>query len=352
MTTPPIIDGHNDTILRLYMAEEPIDFFAGRDGGHIDFPRIKAGGLSGGFFALYTPNQEKMTSYPGDKKDGDQAGYEVPLPPALDQNYALQYTVGMAAKLLQVERQSQGQMRIVRTAPELEQCINDGTFAIIFHIEGAEAIDTDLNALYLLHAAGLRSLGLVWSRPTAFGYGVPFRFPATPNIGPGLTDAGKALVRACNQLSILVDMSHLNEAGFWDVARISDAPLVTTHSGAHACSNSPRNLTDKQLDAIAESGGMTGVNFHVGFLREDGTNEPTTSLTEIVRHARYIADRIGVDHVGLGSDFDGATMPGDLKDVAGLPKLVQALRDGGFSEAEVSKITYQNWLRVLGKTWK
>jgi membrane dipeptidase len=159
-------------------------------------------------------------------------------------------------------------------------------------------------------------------------------------------------VRACNRLGILVDLSHLNEAGFWDVARLSDRPLVATHSNAHALSPSSRNLTDPQLDAIRESGGVVGVNFAVGFLREDGGHEPATPITEIVRHVDYLAQRMGVDHVAFGSDFDGALISEELGGAAGLPKLVEALRDAGYDDEAVAKITHENWLRVLRATWR
>ena len=168
----------------------------------------------------------------------------------------------------------------------------------------------------------------------------------------GLTAAGKRLVTACNRLGVLVDLSHLNEAGFWDVHRISDAPLVATHSAVHALCPSPRNLTDAQLDAIGATGGIVGVNFHVGFLRPDGDADAPTSLREIVRHARYVADRIGVEHVGLGSDFDGAHMPDDLEDVTRLPDLVGALGEAGFSQRDLGLITHENWVRVLEQTWR
>src|SRR5204862_5975253 len=114
-----------------------------------------------------------------------------------------------------------------------------GTIAAILHFEGAEPIDSQLNALEVFYRAGLRSLGLVWSRPNAFGEGVPFRFPSSPDTGPGLTAAGRELVRECNRLGILVDLSHLNERGFWDVADVTTAPLVATHSNAHALSATP-----------------------------------------------------------------------------------------------------------------
>jgi membrane dipeptidase len=235
---------------------------------------------------------------------------------------------------------------------DLRRCLDERTFAVIIHIEGAEAIDTRLEALDVLYEARLRSLGPVWSRPNAFAHGVPFDFPRDPDTGPGLTPAGRRLVKRCNQLGILIDLSHLNARGFWDVAKISDAPLVATHSCAHALCASPRNLTDAQLDVIALSRGLVGINYHVGFLRTDGDAKAETSLTEIVRHARYVADRIGVGHVALGSDFDGATMPGDLGDVTRLPVLLEALRAGGFNEEELRAIAYGNWLRVLGDTWR
>ena len=148
---------------------------------------------------------------------------------------------------------------------------------------------------------------------------MPFRFPGSPDIGPGLTDRGRDLVRSCNELGIVLDLSHLNEQGFWDVAALTDAPLVVTHTAAHALCPSTRNLTDEQLDAVGESDGVVGVAFHVGNLRADGHQDPDTPLSEIVRHLEYIANRIGIDHVAFGSDFDGAIMPRDLGDVAGLP---------------------------------
>ena len=171
-------------------------------------------------------------------------------------------------------------------------------------------------------------------------------------MGPGLTDAGKALVRACNELGILLDLSHLNEMGFWDVEKISEAPLVATHSCVHALCPSPRNLTDKQLDAIGASGGLVGINFAVKFLRKDGEGNPDTPLGDLVQHFRYIADRIGVDHLAIGSDFDGTTVPSEIGDVTGLPRLLAALRGGGFDEEALKKITLENWLRILSLTWK
>src|SRR5690606_26678002 len=129
-----------------------------------------------------------------------------------------------------------------------------------------------------LYAAGLRSVGIVWSRQNAFGTGVPFRHNADPDIGPGLTGAGKELVRVCNAMGVMIDLSHLNAAGFRDVAAISDRPLVATHSNVHAVSPHARNLTDWQLAAIRESGGVAGLNYACGFLRPDGAMRTDTEI--------------------------------------------------------------------------
>jgi membrane dipeptidase len=224
--------------------------------------------------------------------------------------------------------------------------------AAVPHFEGAEAIDRSLEALPVFYEAGLRSLGLVWSRPNAFGYGVPFQYPHSPDTGPGLKGAGRALVRACNQLGILIDLAHLNERGFWDVARLSAAPLVASHTAAHAICPMTRNLTDRQLDAIGASGGLVGVVFEPCATRPDGNDDPDTSLEVIVRHVDYIATRIGIEHVGLGSDFDGATMPRMLEDAAGLPRLIAALRHHGYDDDALRRVTHTNWLRVLERTWQ
>ena len=355
MTTLKIIDGHNDTFLRLYQNEQKgytRSFFERSEEGHIDYPRAVEGGLAGGFFAVFLPNKKrKEGKMPVPAEDGTLS-YQVPLPKPLKYNYAARQAIAITSRIIRAEEASEGRLEIVRDAAALEGCLDDGRLAIILHFEGAEAIDKNLDALHVYYAAGLRSLGLVWSRPNRFATGVPFNYPDSPDIGPGLTDLGKALVRECNQLGVMLDLSHLNEKGFWDVAALTDAPLVATHSNAHALCPVPRNLTDKQLDAIGESGGMVGMNFHVGFLRADGRFDQETSLSEIVRHLTYIAERIGVDHVGFGSDFDGATMPDDLGDVTGLPRLVAALRDAGFDDADLRKITHENWLRVLRRTWR
>ncbi|HWD14017.1 dipeptidase [Pseudochrobactrum sp. sp1633] len=340
-TLTPVFDGHNDVLLRLWTDSEanPVKrFIEGEKVGHIDLPRAKKGGLAGGLCAIYVPS-------PSMEKD---ANGDYPTP---EQGDALRITLGMAALLAKIEAQSNGGLKICRSADDIRTAMSNGSFASVLHIEGAEAISADLDALYVLHQAGLRTLGPVWSRPNIFAYGVPFRFPSTPDIGPGLSDAGKDLIRACNELKIMVDLSHMNDKGFWDIAAISDAPLVASHSNAHTLCTHSRNVTEKQMDAIKETGGLMGINFGVSFLRADGQKITATPLSEMVRHIDYIINRIGVDHVALGSDFDGTTIPDALGSAADLPLLIEELRKAGYDQETIDKIAHKNWIRVLEKTW-
>lgn len=338
-----VFDGHNDALTR----EDHDGLVAGRAGGHLDLPRMAAGGMRGGIFAVFSPSPDARWA-PEVDAEGVLA---VPLPAPLAHETAAAYAVTAAGRLLALERG--GHLVVARDAAALDAArTGDGPPVAVLHLEGAEAIDPGLESLELWYAAGLRSVGLVWSRPNAFAHGVPFRFPSSPDTGPGLTGAGRALVLRCAQLGILVDLSHLNEAGFWDVAALNAGPLVASHSGVHAISPASRNLTDAQLDAVAASGGLVGIVFACAFLRPDFADDEDTPLELIVEHARYVRDRIGIAHVAFGSDFDGTTVPAALGDAAGLPRLLDALRAGGFSEDELEALAWGNWRRVLGAWWR
>ncbi len=352
----PVFDGHNDVLLRLFRQTDGqvngpksddamIRFFAGENVGHLDWPRMRKGGFAGGMFAIYVPSQSEDPQ--GAEKWMTQAEYDVPLPPPLPFAYAQDVTLRMAALLLRLERDSQGRLALCRTRCEIDAAMAAGRVAMVMHIEGAEGIDPDFVMLDVLHAAGLRSIGPVWSRPTLFGHGVPFRFPATPDTGPGLTELGKGLVRHCNKLKIMIDLSHLNGKGFWDVAEISDAPLIATHSNAHAVCPHSRNLTDDQLRAIRDSKGMVGLNYATCFLRPDGQQNLDTPVEDMLRHLDHLIAVLGVDHVGLGSDFDGATIPAFIDDAAGLPRLTAAMRRHGYDDVTMAKLCHGNWLDVL-----
>jgi membrane dipeptidase len=349
----PVFDGHNDILLRLLQAPEKREeiWLKGEGRGHLDLPRMKAGGFAGGFFAIYVPSPMAQDAA-GFAAMMANPPFSLPLPALIEAPDALPVAFAMANHLLWMERAAPQDFRICRTAAELRDCLRKGIIAAIMHMEGAEAIDESLDALHGLHAMGLRSLGPVWSRPTIFGHGVPFAFPSSPDTGPGLSDAGKRLVKECNALNILLDLSHLNEAGFNDVAALSDAPLVATHSNAHALCPSSRNLTDRQLAMIAESNGMVGLNYAVSFLNADGARDAGRGFEPMLRHLDHLITHLGEDRVGLGSDFDGALIPDSLGDVAGLPRLVQAMRDHGYDETLLAKLCHENWLNLLERTFK
>jgi membrane dipeptidase len=348
LPTPPIFDGHNDVLLRLMKDTSPdpvARFLEGGGPGHIDLPKARAGNFAGGMFAVFCPS-------PGERPDftAPRDMSNTPLPPELPMDLARRMTVHQIGLLLRLEAASNGQFAVCRSAADIRAAMARGALAAVLHIEGAEAIDEDFYFLDVLYAAGLRSIGPVWSRTNVFGHGVPFRFPHSPDIGPGLTDAGKQLVRACNEKRILIDLSHITERGFWDVAQLSTAPLVATHSNVHTVTPSPRNLTADQLRAIRDSDGMVGLNFATGFLRADGQMRADTEIDDMIRHLDALIDALGETRVGMGSDFDGALIPAPIGDAAGLPRLFEALAQHGYDAPLLEKLAHGNWLSLLERT--
>ncbi|WMS41209.1 dipeptidase [Acuticoccus sp. MNP-M23] len=343
--TPPIFDGHNDQLSKL-LHDGDRRAFADNPGAAIDVARANTGGFAGGLFAIWIPSAQATGIDFGAMA---AASFDVPLPDEVPRTTALPVAMAQIAILLDLERQ--GHLRICRTAAEIRSTMANNVMAAVLHMEGAEAIDEQLDTLDVFHAAGLRSLGPVWSRPNRFGHGVPFRFPGSPDTGPGLTPAGVRLVEHCNARRIMVDLSHITEAGFWDVARISKAPLVASHSNAHALCTTTRNLTDRQLSAIAETGGLVGINFAAAFLREDGRMSADVPLSRVLEHADYLIERLGEDGVGFGSDYDGAVVPAEISGVERLPRLRQAMADRGYGPALIAKLCHENWVGVLERTW-
>jgi membrane dipeptidase len=341
MSLPPVIDGHNDALLR--MRRSGGSLLERTDEGHLDVPRAREAGLAAGFFAVFVPGEDRI-----DWAAVADPPYELPLSPAVDPDRAALEAAAMADLLVQAE----GPLRVVRTADDLERCLAGGPLGAILHLEGAEPIEPDLSNLEGWYERGLRSIGLVWSRPNAFGCGAPFRFPGSADAGPGLTRAGRALVDACERLGIVLDVSHLNTRGLRGVLRRARGPVVATHSNAHAVSPSPRNLTNQQLRAIAATGGVVGIVFSVALLRSDGRFDTRTPIADVVRHVDHVADTVGIDHVALGSDFDGALIPDEIGDVTGLPRVLEALRDAGYDDDALAKIAHRNWLRVLREVWR
>jgi membrane dipeptidase len=315
-----MIDGHSDWLLDI--ADTKRSFFEESDIGHVDLPRLREGQISAMMSAVFIRNDD--------------------LP-----HHALIQTLRGVDRLRRIVDQSDGAVRLVQEYNDLERCHTEGSFGAILHYEGAESIDPEFAVLRLSYSLGLRSLGLTWSRSNIFAEGV-----GDANRDRGLTYLGKELVRRCNDMGVLVDVSHLNVAGFWDVIETSSQPIVASHSNARVICDHERNLNDDQIKALAENGGLMGINFARQFLVEHAQQASDVSLDAMVDHIDHIVGLVGIDHVALGSDYDGASMPEDLYDAAQTPKLIDKLRDRGYDEGSIQKFGRDNWLRVLKQVWK
>ena len=333
-----IFDGHNDALSRLWCSGgDPVATFA-RDEGHINQPAAKAGGFGGGLFALYSPQTRARFNFAGFR------GGSMPLAAPMEQGPALQSVmaeIGIARRL-----HDTGALTLCTTVPQIEAAMDAGGIAAVLHLEGAECIDRELLVLDALHALGLRSVGPVWSRPTIWGDGVPFGYGRDGDTGPGLTDNGRRLVARCAELGMVVDTSHLTMKGFWDIGAMG-LPLVATHSNAWDLCQTTRNLTRAQMRAVGESGGMVGLNYATVFLSAQGWESGRATLDDCLRQLDALIEGAGEDHVGLGSDFDGAPLPDGLPSCAALPALLDAMRAHGYGEALVEKLAAGNWLAFL-----
>ncbi len=315
----PIIDGHTDYLLSLTNTGR--SFLEETSEGHVDLPRARKGNIGAMISAVFIRNEFLPT-------------------------HALIQTLRAVDLLKRTVEASDGQMEMITSHDQLVRCLNEGVFGAILHYEGAEAIDPEFVVLRLSYEMGLRSLGLVWSRPTIFAEGV-----GPENHGKGLTGLGRELIRHCNEMGILIDVSHLNEPGFWDVIDASAKPFVASHSNARAICDHERNLTDRQIKALAEKGGLMGINYAVGFLVEGARKGSDVALSVLVDHIDHIVNLVGIDHVALGSDYDGAGVPESLKDAAHDWAIVEELDRRGYDHESIAKICRDNWLRVLNEVW-
>ena len=344
-------DGHNDVLLKLFSSKsknKTEDFFKGNNYCHIDYKKIQKANFAGGFFAIFPPNLGQDFSNLSSKMEKKER-YNFPLPESISFNRALRTTNEMITILKELIDSSKGKIVLCKNGIDFKIAHQNNKVAIILHIEGAEAINKDFSSLEKLYEKGLRSIGLVWSRTNIFAHGVPFSFPSSPDTGPGLTDLGKELVKICDDKNILIDLSHLNEKGFWDVANLSKKPLIATHSNSHQICQHSRNLTNTQLKTIKESKGIVGINFATGFLRPDGQMNPDTNLDIIVEHCDFLLNFLGEDGVAIGSDFDGALVPSKIKDLSGINILIEHFLSKEYGKALVEKIFFRNWLNFLEK---
>jgi membrane dipeptidase len=296
-------------------------------------------GLGGGVFEVFVPPIEPAVLTRA--ADGFVADY----PERLERTYALDRTLTGIGALLRLRSESGSRVRIVRSIAELDAAREDGVFGVVLHLADADSIDASLETLPVLYEAGVRSLGITWSRANIFGYGAPYRSPGTPDVGPGLSELGIALVRACNELGILVDLAHLNGPGFWDVAQHSTAPLVVSHGAAHALAPDSRALTDLQLSAIADPGGLVGVSAEGVLPSEAGL------VADMVAQLTYLLERLGPNGVALGTDLYGRPDADHPGGTSLLPDLLDALERAGWDHDTITKLAWSNWRRIYAATW-
>lgn len=319
---PPVLDGHEDFITAI--PRQNRDFLEESAEGHVDLPRALRGGLGGAFVSIYLTDREAELNAVG----------------------------GAMRELhdyLTLCDRSGGRVRAVRTPDELDRALDEGAFAGILHFEGADPVSYSLKELRVFYEAGLRSLGIVWSRDTIFGSGVRFTGPQPM---AGLTEAGLALVAECNRLGILLDVSHLNPAGFRDVVRASERPFVATHSCVKAITPHVRNLDDDQIRAVAQKDGTIGIAFANSFLRPDMERNDDTPLDLVLAHFEHVIALVGDRHVSIGSDWDGTDVPRVLRDAAHLPVLLRAFRERGWSDDRIERVASGNFRRVLRAVWR
>ncbi|MHB0884530.1 MAG: dipeptidase [Bacillota bacterium] len=322
-----VVDAHADTLLRIWAGERTLRERSSK--GHIDLPRLAEGGVDVQFFACFIEAQHK---------------------PERGLRRAMQLVDLFHRELAA----NADRMMPVLRASDLAAAQAAGKVGAVLSIEGGEAIGDDLSALRNLHRLGLRSLGLVWNQRNLIADGV-----GEARTHGGLTNFGVEVVQECNRLGILVDVSHLNDEGLWDVLATSTKPIVATHSNARAVCPHPRNLSDDLVKALAKNGGVMGMCFAPGFLRAMDIKAESieeyrrqvagmTSVDSVVGHIDHLIELVGPDHVGLGSDFDGSgAVPDGLSDVSCLPALTEALVARGYSDEVIEKILGLNFRRVF-----
>lgn len=297
----------------------------------VDFTRMRKGGQMAQFFAVFLPPAEGYAMF----------GME-PMEDEL-------YIQTLRDVLLRNVAEHQDMIAMAYNAEDIQRNWADGKMSAVLTMEDGKAVNGKLEELKRFYNLGFRALSLTWNARNCFG--APNS--ANPRImNEGLTPFGKDAVRYMQELGMLVDVSHLSEGGFYDVADICKKPFAATHSNSRTLCPHQRNLTDEQLRVLGDTGSVTGINFGPEFLNQDMTCKRSTAAL-MAKHARHIANVGGVECLGIGSDFDGITM-GELEigSCAEMGLLEQALKGEGFSEEDIEKIFYKNVLRVLKESIK
>lgn len=320
-----VVDSHNDTMTKVIDEEtwlpkvdigKPTDF-------HIDIEKLKVGGLKVPFFAAFTEGYYNNNSK------------------------SISRTLALINALYWTEKNNSQEFRIVSTEKGIYKALKANKIAAIPTIEGGYSINEN-NYIELLNQykdLRIAAIGLTWNFSNKLGEGAKGIFgDSAKTISPkGLTKLGENVVEKMNELGIIIDVSHMSEQTFWDVIKISKAPIMATHSGVYNLKNHIRNLNDQQLKALAKNGGVINIVLYPEFL----TNKKRTYIADFVDHIDYVVKLIGVDYVGIGSDFDGADMLLDLKNASEFYKITDELIVRGYSNNDIKKILGENTLRVL-----
>ncbi len=312
-----IIDLHCDTLLECMLQNKGLSEME----GHINLEKLKQGGSLAQCFAIFIPTQECA------KRNGITDGsYEV---------FQKLYRIFEQEMQLHSSEISQ-----VKTAEEIRKNHEAGKLSAILTVEDSVFLEGDIRRVDEMADKGVRMASLIWNYENSLGY---------PNSrddklhGLGLKPFGIEAVQRMNELNIIADVSHLSEGGFWDVLKHSKKPIAASHSCARALCNHPRNLTDEQLKALGNAGGVAGVNFYSCFLAVDSDY---TSDDMILQHIVYMVDKAGIESVAMGSDFDGIDCGLEMKDAAGFPQLL-AKMSKHFTDDQIEKIAHKNFLRVF-----
>ncbi|CAA7602488.1 Membrane dipeptidase (Peptidase family M19) [Acididesulfobacillus acetoxydans] len=311
MNKPYVIDGHCDSIGD-YSSERRS--LRGQEGGQWDLERARRGRVGVQFMAAFIESEYKPAR-------ATMRGLE------------------LIAALHRFVSDNGERVFLIQGRDDLKRIEPESKTGLLLSVEGGEILGESLFLLDIIHRLGVRALGLTWNQRNAIGDGV-----GEQGSQGRLSHFGERVVRRLNELGMIVDVSHLNEAGFWHVLELSSAPIVASHSCARALCDHPRNLTDGQLKALARNKGVVGLNFCPAFLSDSGRAE----RRDVVRHISHIAEVAGVDVIGLGSDFDGiAETPDGLENVSTLPLLAEDLERAGFSSQEIGQIYAKNFERLL-----
>ena len=331
-----VLDTHIDTPLQ--MKDPNWDFGQEHESGHVDLPRLKRGGLDGAFFSIYMPG-----TVTGPKAVSDSLK-----------------TIASVHRLVELHGDS---LELCTNASGVRRAQRSGKFAVLMGMEGGHMIHSSLPILRMYARLGIRYLTLTHNVNTDWADSV-----ADSRVYGGLNELGVNVVKELNRLGVLVDISHVSDETFWDVLEVSEAPVVASHSSCRDLSNHPRNMNDEMIRGLANQGGVIQITFVDQFLdvehhaaREASIEKassggeaetdrepiPPVNWERIVDHIDHAVRVAGVDHVGLGSDFDGADMPRGMEDVSFLPKITQELLERGYDESQIRLILGENTLRVL-----